>query len=118
MSKRDLQDGWGLFGDLLRETSWPVRIGLVLGLGAAAVYWVRLVASGSLALEDTPKKFTVVLIVFSGFGLLLAGGLGGLLLGSMLDVLCRPFARGEDGEEEEEDPPRRTRGPRRNLYED
>jgi hypothetical protein len=43
MSKRDLQEGWGLFGDLFRETNWPVRIGLVLGPGIAVVFWVRLI---------------------------------------------------------------------------
>ncbi|HKB38326.1 MAG TPA: hypothetical protein VKD72_17915 [Gemmataceae bacterium] len=106
MGKKDLQGGWGLLGDIFRETSWPVRLGIFAGLALALAVFVLLLAGGSL--DGVRWRGLLVLAV----GLLLVGGLGGCLVGVVLEALI-PGLRQRDKERRRNKSTSRDRDDRR-----
>jgi hypothetical protein len=115
MAKRDMQDGWGFLGDILRESSWPVRLSLVFGLGTAVIIWIGLLTSGTFTIDDmgrSGRRFGVLAACGAGLGLLFAGGIGGLLLGGLVEMILGPLKKPTDSRG------RRRRRPRRDEEDD
>jgi hypothetical protein len=101
MPKKDLQDPGSLLEDIL-EVSWPLAVGVILGLigGIAAFVWF----STSTGLVG---RISVLILLVA----LVVGAFAGLIIGVLLDSLVNLIR----GKSDDDEPPRR-RLPRRRDF--
>src|SRR4051812_16467354 len=97
MPKRDLRDFRGMLADIFREVSPAVRAGMAAGiaLGALAAFLVlRQVPEepGQLT-RAVERRFTYPLLIYTGIGLMAAGGFVGCLAGVLIEALAGAFRK-------------------------
>jgi Na+/proline symporter len=94
MPKKDFNDLGGLLGDLWRELSPIVRIGLFLGMAAGAVVTILWLNSYP---ADNSVRLVARTLILLGLVLMAVGAVVGLLLGVVVETIVnrlRPPKKG------------------------
>lgn len=87
MSKRTWRELGDAIGDVLKETSWPMRIGVLIGIGAG--FWLTFLLLTSNAADESGWFARRIFVVLSLVIICVCGFLG-IALGALLDSLFSP----------------------------